>query len=462
MDKLVLPKEFIDKYQKLLATKASSFFTALEAEPKKAFRLNPLKANYQKVSYDLSEPVNGVEDAYYGEISGRDIEWVNGYVYSQDPSAMYPAEALGVKPGQKVLDLCAALGGKSTALLSALKNEGLLVANEISASRAKNLRENIERWGASNCLVTNEDTSQLAKKFPHFFDAILVDAPCSGEGMFRKNHDAVTYWSQEYVLECSSRQKEILNEAVKMLKTGGSLLYSTCTYAPEEDEKICAYLVNKLGFKLVKTKVNVASAGVPAWGENLAGIEYARRFWPQDEIGEGQFLAKFILSKASDTEENIDDFKQKNKKRRKKAGKKVEIFTKAEKELVKELLASFNLPVSFDFSKAAKSNDHVYIPAVEDTSQIKVLNNGLELGILKKGRFQPSQQLAQYLGQMQQERVVELQNQAEFEKYLHGETVKTEKKLKGFVLVSYQGKIFSFGKVAGQVVKNFYPKGLRV
>lgn len=258
---------------------------------------------------------------------------------------------------------------------------------------------------------------------------------------------------------CSSRQKEILNEAVKMLKTGGSLLYSTCTYAPEEDEKICAYLVNKLGFKLVKTKVNV---GVPAWGENLAGIEYARRFWPQDEIGEGQFLAKFILSKASDTEENIDDFKQKNKKRRKKAGKKVEIFTKAEKELVKELLASFNLPVSFDFSKAAKSNDHVYIPAVEDTSQIKVLNNGLELGILKKGRFQPSQQLAQYLGQMQQERVVELQNQAEFEKYLHGETVKTEKKLKGFVLVSYQGKIFSFGKVAGQVVKNFYPKGLRV
>ena len=187
--------------------------------------MNPLKANYQKVSYDLSEPVNGVEDAYYGEISGRDIEWVNGYVYSQDPSAMYPAEALGVKPGQKVLDLCAAPGGKSTALLSALKNEGLLVANEISASRAKNLRENIERWGASNCLVTNEDTSQLAKKFPHFFDAILVDAPCSGEGMFRKNHDAVTYWSQEYVLECSSRQKEILNEAVKMLKT--CLLYTS-------------------------------------------------------------------------------------------------------------------------------------------------------------------------------------------------------------------------------------------
>jgi ftsJ-like methyltransferase len=461
LDKLVLPKEFKDKYQKLLAKKADSFFTALEAEPKKAFRLNPLKADYQEVSYDLSKPVDGVADAYYGEISGRDIEWVSGYVYSQDPSAMYPAEALGVKPGQKVLDLCAAPGGKSTALLSALKNKGLLVANEISTSRAKNLRENIERWGADNCLVTNEDTSHLAQKFPRFFDAILVDAPCSGEGMFRKNHDAVTYWSQEYVLECSNRQKEILNEAVKMLKPGGSLLYSTCTYAPEEDEEICAYLVNELGFKLVETKVSVASQGVPAWGENLDGIEYARRFWPEDEIGEGQFLAKFILPEINN-EEAVTNSKQKSKKRGKKANKRLEVFTKAEKELVQELLADFNLPNNFDFSKAVKSKDHVYIPAVEDVSQIKVLNNGLELGVLKKGRFEPSQQLAQYLGQVRQEKVVELQNQAEFEKYLHGETVRTEAKLKGFVLISYQDKIFSFGKVTGQVVKNFYPKGLRI
>ena len=198
-----LPTEFIEKYQKLLGTeKSQEFFDAIDGTSKKGFRLNPLKFDYQNVSYDLSHPIRGVDDAFYGNVSGYSSDWVGGYVYSQDPAAMYPAQIANVKPGDKVLDLCAAPGGKSTALAQHLSNQGILVANEISSKRANNLRENL---------------------------------PCSGEGMFRKDPDAIQYWSQEYVLTCQARQKEILNEAVKMLEPNGELIYSTCTFSPEED-----------------------------------------------------------------------------------------------------------------------------------------------------------------------------------------------------------------------------------
>ena len=239
-----LPIEFVEKYKNLLGEEESSkFFTAIDSPSKKGFRLNPLKNNYQDVQYSLKEPIEFTKDGYYGEISGRDSEWTGGYVYSQDPSAMYPAVSLNVKPGDKVLDLCAAPGGKSTALASLLDDTGLLVANEISKSRAKDLRENLERWGATNVVVTNESPDRLSKKLTHFFDKILVDAPCSGEGMFRKDPAATQYWSPEYVLTCQTRQKEILSEAMKMLKPGGEIVYSTCTYSPEEDEEIVAWLV---------------------------------------------------------------------------------------------------------------------------------------------------------------------------------------------------------------------------
>ena len=184
-------------------------------------------------------------------MSGNDSEWLAGKVYSQDPSAMYPAQVAQIKPGEKVLDLCAAPGGKSTALVEKLKGDGVLVANEISTTRAKALRENLERWGATNSVVTNESPAHLAVNFKNFFDKIVVDAPCSGEGMFRKEPDAIKYWSQEYVLTCQTRQKEILNSAVEMLKPGGSLVYSTCTYSPEEDEQIVAWLVKEYGFKVL-------------------------------------------------------------------------------------------------------------------------------------------------------------------------------------------------------------------
>lgn len=460
-----LPVEFIEKYQNLLGEEESSkFFAAIDGASKKGFRLNPLKNNYQKVHYSLDEPIEFTKDGYYGEVSGRDSEWTAGYVYSQDPSAMYPAVSLDVKPGEKVLDLCAAPGGKSTALASMLGDKGLLVANEISKSRAKDLRENLERWGATNVVVTNESPDRLAKKLPEFFDKILVDAPCSGEGMFRKDPDAMQYWSPEYVLTCQARQKEILIEAMKMLKPGGEIVYSTCTYSPEEDEEIVAWLVENYNLKIEPIKLySGMSVGRPEWIKSkLPELKDTIRLWFQDGVGEGQFVAHL---------KNIDQPQEaplKVKKRKKKHQKKSTIarLTKDEIAVVLKVLENFVLPDSLEnWQKLVlQSNGHVFVPAIDSEmlTELHVLNNGVELGLLKKKRFEPSHQLAEVLGQKQQTQLINLDNKDDYERYLHGETIKVESKLRGFVLVAYENHIFSFGKIGNdQILKNFYPKGLR-
>lgn len=452
-----LPNEFKEKYQKLLGTeKAEQLFAALNEESKKAFRVNTLKKTV-KLSYSLANPVPDIEHAYYGEVSGEDPEWVSGYVYSQDPAAMFPAAISDVKPGDKVLDLCAAPGGKSTALGEKLQNEGLLVANEISGVRVKALRENIERWGITNALITNESPDKLAPVFPEFFDLILVDAPCSGEGMFRKNQEAIDYWSQDYVLTCQKRQKEILQEAVKMLKPAGKMVYSTCTFAPEEDEQIVEWLVDNYDFAILDSQLNDPrlSLGRSDWANGDPELKKCLRFWPQDGVGEGQFAA--ILQKPG-----ADQAKNKRKKKNK---QKSLLLTKSEQDLVAKVMDQFNLP-SFlqDWrKKALVRNDHVFVPALElpEKSGLHIVNNGVELGMLKKKRFEPGHQLAEVLGQLEQEQVVELLSLAEYQKYLHGETIRMDSSKKGFVLVAYQGMIFSFGKMTGNVLKNFYPKGLR-
>lgn len=458
---LKLPIDFKNKYEKLLGDKeAKKLFVALGEDSKKAFRVNTLKKSID-ISYSMQNPIPMLQNAYYGEISGDDPEWVSGYVYSQDPAAMFPAALSSVKPGDKVLDLCAAPGGKTTALGEQLKNEGLLVANEISATRAKALRENIERWGISNALITNESPEKLAPVFPNFFDVILVDAPCSGEGMFRKNPAAIDYWSQDYVLTCQKRQKDILNEAIIMLKPNGRLIYSTCTFSPEEDEQIVSWLVNEHGFSIMDTGIQDGkiSLGHPEWSDGNHDITKTLRFWPQDGVGEGQFVS--VLQKPD--EEIIKINKKKNKKKNK--GNALRL-TRAEKELVAKVLNNFNLPVGLvDWTKKAMvRNEHVFVPAIvlPEKTKLHIINNGVELGILKKNRFEPGHQLAEVLGQLAQTQVIDLSSLEEYQRYLHGEALKVKSELRGFVLVSYHQLIFSFGKIAGNgMLKNFYPKGLR-
>ncbi|MBD5429364.1 RsmF rRNA methyltransferase first C-terminal domain-containing protein [Lactobacillus sp.] len=459
-----LPKEFVAKYQNLLGEEESKvFFEAIENDnTKKGFRLNSLKNNFQKVKYSLKDPITFVDNAYYGTVSGNDVEWVSGDVYSQDPSAMYPAQIADVQPGEKVLDLCAAPGGKSTALAEKLGGEGLLVANEISNTRAKILRENLERWGATNVVITNESPDKLATKFINYFDKIIIDAPCSGEGMFRKDPNAMKYWSPDYVLKCQIRQKEIIQEAIKMLRPGGKIIYSTCTYSPEEDEQIVSWLVNEYGFKILPVKHYTGMAsGRPEWADNNKALKETVRLWFQDGVGEGQFAA---LLQAPDKDEVVKVKKNRKKdKRTKITGQKLD---KKQQELVAKVLDRFVLPTQItNWSKnVVNSNNHIYLPAIveNDLQGLHVLSNGVELGILKKNRFEPGHQLAEVLGQKEQTQVINLATEEAYRKFLHGETLKVDSELHGFVLVSYQDHVFSFGKIGGdKMLKNFYPKGLR-
>ncbi|MCT7873815.1 MAG: RsmF rRNA methyltransferase first C-terminal domain-containing protein [Lactobacillus iners] len=465
-----IPTEFIDKFTHLLGEKhASELMSAYQENPKKGFRLNPLKYDYTNVKYNLDHQIPYIDNGYYGEISGNDSEWIGGYVYSQDPSAMYPATIADIKPGEYVLDLCAAPGGKSTIIASKLKNEGVLVANEISSKRAKELRENLEKWGTSNVIITNESPERLVKKFKNFFDTIIVDAPCSGEGMFRKSDDAIKYWSQEYVLTCQARQQNILNCAVDMLKNNGKLVYSTCTYSPEEDEQIVSWLMKEKNLKIQTIpKSQGISDGHPEWTiEKFNDIQKTARFWIQDKIGEGQFAALLKKETAQCTDSNLDMITPPSKKIRSNIKNRIQVISKDEFKLINDILHQFNLPLylSKQLDRAINKNNHIVIPALSDEKlkSLHIISNGIELGILKKNRFEPSHQLVYILAQVKQNNVYNITNESDFKKYLHGETLQVEHPITyGYVLVAFEHHIFSFGKIGkDSILKNYYPKGLR-
>jgi len=238
-----LPAEFITKYEKLLGTAAPAFFAAFDGSVEKGFRVNPMKPTTPAMQQKMTAAIPYSPIGYYGKVNGNSLEHLAGAVYSQEPSAMTVGEVAKPALNERVLDLCAAPGGKTTHLLSYLKQTGLLVTNEINPKRVTALGDNVERYGARNTVITNETPAHLAKALPGFFDRILVDAPCSGEGMFRKDPAAMQYWTPDYPAECATRQREILTETVKMLRPGGHLIYSTCTFAPEEDEQMIAWLL---------------------------------------------------------------------------------------------------------------------------------------------------------------------------------------------------------------------------
>ena len=254
-------------------------------------RVNTMKQAADKHIFDKFgslPPVPWCESGFYADksqISGNHQYHIGGLFYFQEPSAMAAAAALPVNEGDFILDLCAAPGGKSTQAGAKLNNTGLLVSNEIIKKRADILSENIERFGFKNTVVTNETPQRLCEKYPEFFDKIIVDAPCSGEGMFRKEPQAVTEWSEEHVMSCAARQRNILDCAVKMLKKGGMLLYSTCTFSIEENEKNAEYIIKNLGLAQVPIHLNGVCGGI--------NMPYAARLFPHKQNGEGHFVALF-------------------------------------------------------------------------------------------------------------------------------------------------------------------------
>ncbi|GLB46836.1 23S rRNA methyltransferase [Philodulcilactobacillus myokoensis] len=445
---MILPKEFINKYTKLLGKKSQAFFDSFNQPSYHGFRINPLKA-HQPVEESLNHPIQYTHQlGYFGKVNGKTIDHQSGAVYSQEPSAMYVGEVANPKPGEKVLDLCAAPGGKTTHLASFMKNKGLLVTNEIIKKRAKILLENVERFGIQNAMILNETPDRLAKYFPRYFDKILVDAPCSGEGMFRKNPNATKYWNPNYSAECAKRQREILIQAVKMLRPGGELIYSTCTFAPEEDEQIIAWLLDQFSFELEPIhKYHGMVDAKPEWANQNSQIKNAVRLFPYLIKGEGHFIAKLKLTTIGKSKK-IKKPQQSNLNQDQ---------LKRWRQFQKHHFNHFDPKHLITFGDEL----YAYYPKIPNLKGLKVVRPGLHLGTFKKHRFNPSYALALAIHPDQYNQCLNINND-QWKKYVHGDIFKiNEDKPKGWYLLICKHQPIGFGKIVNHTVKNFFPKGLR-
>ena len=455
----MLPQPFLDRMQEMLGDEYEVFLSGYDKPKFQSLRVNPLKGSVEelkeKVDF-LKTPVAWAKGGFYYEEDarpGKHPYHEAGVYYIQEASAMAPAGNLDVQPGEKVLDLCAAPGGKSTQLAAAMEGKGLIVCNEIHPARAKILSENVERMGIGNAMVTSHDPAVLAEHFPAYFDKILVDAPCSGEGMFRKNEEAAEEWSPENVIMCAERQDLILESAAAMLKPGGRLVYSTCTFSPAENEgTISRFLTKHSDFSLLD--MDNYPGMEPGrlewcdsrWQSDAAVIEKTIRLWPHKLDGEGHFMAH-LKKQGECTFETFGTY-----------GLEKGVAEKDCKEwleFAKEFLA-----VKLQ-GKLLKFGDQLYLAPEELPSLkgLKVLRAGLHLGTLKKNRFEPSHALALYL--KPEDAVCSYPLSLELAKqYLSGQTFSAEGK-KGWYLLTVDGYSIGWGKLAGGLMKNHYPKGIR-
>ena len=430
----MLPEDFLNRMKNQLGQQYPAYLESLERPRAVALRMNPLKCGTETPRLPFMEdPVPWEPQGWYYDIEARPglhIWHEAGVYYLQEASAMAPVVLLDPQPGESICDLCAAPGGKTTQIAGRMGGEGFLLCNEINPKRAKILSRNIERMGVANALVTNEHPAELAKRFPGAFDRVLIDAPCSGEGMFRKEEAAVTDWSLETVSMCARRQAEILHSGAQMVRPGGRLVYSTCTFAPEEDElAIEAFLASHPDF---------APETVEApWFE--AGENGSFRMWPHKLRGEGHFAA--VLRKAGEDEVQSQPC----------AGCKApDSFLSFAKEL------GIRLP---DGKFMTFGQTLYWVPQqMPQLQRLKVLRPGLELGTLKKDRFEPAHALALWLRDAAQTVTVD-PDSTEAAAYLHGETIPCSQR--GWCLVKAGSYSIGWGKADGKQLKNHYPKGLR-
>ena len=440
----MLPEGFLGKMQWLLGAEFEAFLAAYDRPLMPGLRENPRKRAPAAAlaEFHLADVPWARDGHYYDPLTRPGLSPLHdaGAYYLQEPSAMAPAGLLGAQPGERVLDLCAAPGGKSTQLAAAMVGHGLLVCNEINPKRAKILAGNIERMGVSNALVLNEHPARLAERFAGFFDRILVDAPCSGEGMFRKEAAAVSDWSEETVLMCSRRQQEILHSAAAMLRPGGRLVYSTCTFSPEENEgTISAFLHVHADFSVLPVDAPWFAPGRPEWVAGPApGLAHTVRLFPHKLRGEGHYAA--VLQKSGDAPG---------------AELPPEAAVKAPKEL-----AEFCTQVGAALPEghfAAFGESILLVPdELPELRGLKVLRAGLELGQARKGRFLPAHAWALWLQTAAQ--TLPLSDE-QARRYLAGQTL--ESALRGWVLLDYGGCTLGWAKGDGQQLKNHYPKALR-
>lgn len=419
-----LPNEFLSRMQAQLGERYGEFFFSYNRPPERAIRVNTLKISaedFQKISPFALESVSWERNGFYvsEEKLGKNAYYGAGLYYPQEPSAMCAAPLLNVESGNRVLDLCAAPGGKTTQIAQAMAGDGILIANEINYSRAKILSQNIERFGIGNCAVTCAAPQTLAQSFDGYFDRILVDAPCSGEGMFKKEPSAIENWSVKNVLSCAERQSDILDCAYKMLAGGGRMVYSTCTFSPEEDEgQIAGFIEKHADCKLIKMI----------------------KLYPHEIRGEGHFAA--VIIKGAGDGNNLPLYKG----------------GKEDTAAIKLYRAFENDYLNVKFENLRVIGENIYsVPENMPEISAQLLRLGVRLGTVSKGRFTPDHSLAMYLksGDCPS---VDL-NEDEALSYLSGNTFSCNES--GWRLVTFKGYPLGWCKASGGTAKNHYPKGLR-
>lgn len=445
-----LPQEFLERMQSLLGDGYNDFLRSYDLPPVRAFRVNTDKislSEFEKINVFGNEKIPYVENGYYLDYEkvGNHPYHHAGLIYVQEPAAMAPAECIDINPDWTVLDMCAAPGGKSTQLKNKLSKEGIIVSNEIIPSRCKILTGNIERLGLHNAITTCMDTAKLTKHFGAAFDLIMVDAPCSGEGMFRKDDTAIDEWSVENVKMCAQRQSEILENAVKLLKSGGYIIYATCTFSLEENEMtVDSFLQNHPEFEIVPVNERVAKAtadGIFFEGCKEKNIAFARRFYPHISKGEGQFMA-VLHNKELQANPNKSNVKK----------PKIE-------NIIFDFLDDCLLEYKKDNVRIYNGNP-VYFTSDFEVKDGTAFSCGITIGEIKKNYILPHHQFFMGMGKYFKRRIELSAESEEINKYLHGEEIDVNCE-NGWAVVTVDGCALGGVKVVNGRAKNHYPKGLR-
>ena len=467
-----LPQSFLDSMKEILGEDYEAFLAGFDGQRQYGLRVNTLKMNleeFERIAPFHLKKVPWISNGYFYEAEDAPAKhpfYSAGLYYLQEPSAMTPASRLKVQPGERVLDLCAAPGGKATELGAALQGEGLLVANDINIARARALLRNLELFGISNSFVTNEPPHVLAERFPEFFHKIMVDAPCSGEGMFRKNPAVVDSWQEKGPEYFSKLQREIIVQAADMLLPGGMMFYSTCTFSPLENEKTITHLLKERPDMEV-----IPMEDYEGFAEGLTSYrgevfdescKLCRRIWPHKMSGEGHFMA--LLHKKSGTQQQV----QQTVSQSSIWWEKCKGLNKEQKAAAEDFFSHVN--IAYDGKRIDVRGDNLYyLPAPKyDGRGLHFLRNGLFMGEFKKKRFEPSQPFALALHAQDFDQVLDFPADDErLSRYLRGETLDVsdliagEKKRKGWQLVMVAGHPLGFGKLVNNNLKNKYPAGWR-